>query len=104
MAAAPESQPASQLRLALSSLSRQDKPFKVSVTCVSAVSPRTPCRPPHNPRSTSSSADMPDILDEPAYIPHMLPSCKEMVEEQAAHVIKPSAVLFLYSACICVSA
>ncbi|KAK5860033.1 hypothetical protein PBY51_021541 [Eleginops maclovinus] len=68
----------------------------------SALSPRTPSSPPpQHPCSTSSSADVPDILDEPAYIPHMPPSCKERAEEQA-EISHKSAMLSLYSAFLCV--
>lgn len=76
-----------------------EQPLQVSPThVISPVSPHTARPPPTPPQSTSSSADMPDILEEPAYIPHMPPSCKE---EQARHVTRESAHLSLYSAHVC---
>lgn len=39
----------------------------------------------------SSSADVPDILNEPACIPHILPSHKETAEERAWHATRSSA-------------
>ncbi len=100
VAAAPESQPASQLRLGLSPLSGQGDNSKSA----QHVSVRYPLvHPP--PRCTSSSADVPDILDEPAYIPRMLTSRKDAAEEQARRVTRTSALLCLYSemhVCVCV--
>lgn len=94
MAAAPESQPASQLRPVPSPLLRNHSEL------AQLVSGRYPLVHPIPPPSISSSAHMPDILQEPAYIPYMHSWCKEMAHQYARLVTKASTLGSLYSPCL----
>lgn len=98
MAAVAEIQPTSQLGLVRSPLSERAIRRQLNM-CQRRIPSYIP-----SPSALSfpSVEDVPDILEEPAYIPHVLQRSKETVEERASKVPRASALLSLYSACVCV--
>lgn len=100
MAAVAEIQPTSQLGLVRSPLSEKKKAIRRQLNmCQRRIPSYIPS--PSAP-SFPSVEDVPDILEEPAYIPHVLQCSKETAEERASKVPRASALVSLYSASLCV--